>query len=62
MSQITWRKITSRKRYRTESHPKNAWSELLTLSCGHVKHYKASKSPSSKSRCRECEEDLLEMP
>jgi len=50
------RKITSRRYYRTDSHPIHAGDSVLCdLECGHSKHYKGSQEPKSDfAYCREC--------
>jgi len=51
------RKIVKREYYRTSSHTRLAGaSVLVTLECGHQKHYKASQEPTLWARCPECEE------
>lgn len=63
MTRLTWkyyfkRQITDRHHYRTKDHPHNAKdSVVITLSCGHEKHYKGSQEPKGQfAYCSECEE------
>ena len=52
--------IIERHYYRTSSHPENAKdSVVVTLSCGHKKHYKGSDEPRSFAVCDECSRPLL---
>lgn len=48
------RAITSRRNYRTASHPRGTHSVELWLSCGHVEHRKGSAEPRASARCWEC--------
>ena len=55
------RKIVKREEYQTPSHPRHAWSVMLTLECGHEVHKKSSECPLSRRRvrcwqCGQCQE------
>jgi len=50
------RQITERRYYRTSSHPRRAKdSVIVTMSCGHDKHFKGSQEPKGDfCYCSEC--------
>jgi len=56
MNRHFWRRIVHVDRYRTLGHPNSAAdSVLVTLDCGHQKHYKGSQEPSGQIvTCKPC--------